>query len=63
MSDTDLATRIASERNDATRAALSRVLLEIDGLQGNELYRRAWKRVSVVVQGMLKGVETVNMRP
>lgn len=60
MSGPELDKRIALEREDATRCALANVLNEIDHLSGNEIYRRAWKKLAVRVREMLNAVETVN---
>lgn len=60
MSGPELDRLIAMEREDATRCALANVLNEIDGLGGNEIYRRAWKKLALRVQGMLNAAELVN---
>lgn len=56
----ELDRRIALERNDAANCALAEVLKEIDSMHGNEIYRRAWKKVALRVKGMLSAAETVN---
>ena len=50
----ELAQRIALERADATQRALAGVLAEIDRLSGNDVYRRAWKKVAIRVQDMMR---------
>ncbi len=43
-------------RADGRREALGDVLLEIDKLGSNELYRKAGKRISIAVTRLLKSV-------
>lgn len=43
-------------RADGRREALAGVLVEIDSMGGNDLYRRAWKKLAIRISTMLKAV-------
>lgn len=60
MHGSEFERRIALERNEAVQGALADVLTEINGMQGNEIYRRAWKKLSLRVQKMLSTAKLVN---
>lgn len=43
---------------DAVNVALAEAVRRIEGLHGNDVYRRAWKRAATVVKDLMVDVNT-----